>query len=252
VEPAASTSATESAIAKSPKGKERAVEPDNTLAQAEPELSNGTAKQETAQQTEDMDLSPEPPTEGIEDSNGQPTVPAASKVKISEPKAPHPIILRSLDNYTAISLLDHMDGWLQERLDVQEHNSTPSTIFIPPSMRKRAKPSSTSLPTPPPTPKPTPPAAKPLPESILLPLDSQWLFSLLTILDALLSSSEIATLRTLVRTCQEIADRTQEMLDKHGETADDERKKHWKDAIASCWMVTAAVWEIWGQRDLWP
>lgn len=87
---------------------------------------------------------------------------------------------------------------------------------------------------------------------VLTSLDSQWIFSLLTVLDPLLSSGEISILRGLARTCQDIADFTwdeqQKWLTK-GATSSDLTK--YTESIGGCWMINAAIWEIWGQRDLW-
>lgn len=87
---------------------------------------------------------------------------------------------------------------------------------------------------------------------ILTPLDSQWIFSLLTVLDPLLSSGEISILRGLARTCQEIAQFTwtehQKWLGK-GSREHDLNK--YTESVAGCWMIIAIIWEIWGQRDLW-
>jgi hypothetical protein len=82
-------------------------------------------------------------------------------------------------------------------------------------------------------------------------LDAQWIFSLLSVLDELLTSSEISILRSLARTCLDIADTTSAWIARHEGKATKEREEIWKECIASCWMVVAIIWEVWKQRDLW-
>lgn len=87
---------------------------------------------------------------------------------------------------------------------------------------------------------------------ILTPLESQWIFSLLTVLDPLLSSGEISILRGLTRTCQDIADFTWTEKQKWlGKGVLVEQLETYSESISGCWMIIAAIWEIWGQRDMW-
>ena len=162
-----------------------------------------------------------------------------------------------------LSVLEHFTSWLDDRLEAHEiasrppEKKIPSTVFLPPAMRKKqaskpvpaaaaaAEPAALSLVVEPLTP------AQPLPP-LLSPLESQWLVSLLSLLDSMLGSHEVSTLRTLARTCQDIAQATHEQQTTSeqgiqsvaGKTSLDE-------VIKSCWTVVAAVWEVWGQRDLW-
>lgn len=85
-----------------------------------------------------------------------------------------------------------------------------------------------------------------MPKPLIGPLDAQWLFALLSVLDAFLSTGEISTLRDLARTCLDIADITKEWELKHSM-----EREEWKECTAACWMVVSIVWEVWGQRDLW-
>lgn len=190
---------------------------------------------------------------------------ALAKLK-SEPKSPIPVVLQRLEQHTVISLLDHYNGWLEDRIEMYEESKriqVPSTIFLPASMRKkpaRAKapagaPATSStnsssgngqLPTPPPS-SAAPPAVELDP--ILTPLDSQWLLSLFTVLDKLLISKQVGILRTLARTCLDVADLVHSQSQLPGLSS--EQMEQAETAIAGCWMVVAAVWEVWGQRDLW-
>lgn len=102
---------------------------------------------------------------------------------------------------------------------------------------------------------PAPTNVPPLPDfkALLAPIESQWMFSLLSVTDSLLSSSDISTLRSLVRTCMEIADATYSEQETYKTRVDvsESQKQAWQEVIKSCWMVVAAVWEGWSQRDLW-
>lgn len=206
--------------------------------------------------------------------------PAPASIVWTDPRPPIPTLMRSLDHvsrtvlaigvltgnmlthcalsqYTIISLLEHFDGWLRDRLEDISSPLKPSTVFLPPSMqRKKRKPTqvNTAVVSATPTSAMTEPVEPVIPTTplVLTPLDSQWLFSLLTVLDPLLSSEDISTLRGLARTCREIADFTWDEQQKwSAKGAVEVELAKYKESIGGCWMVNAAIWEIWGQRDLW-
>ncbi|KAK9895671.1 hypothetical protein P389DRAFT_195803 [Cystobasidium minutum MCA 4210] len=185
---------------------------------------------------------------------------ATAKSVRTDPRPPIPTLMRALDHYTVISLLEHYEIWLSDRLEDFLNLHTPSTVFLPPSMMRKKKkapaPSSTaSMSEPAVLPVgPAVPAEPVIPTTplILTPLDSQWLFSLLTVLDPLLSSGEISVLRSLARTCHNIADFTwNEQQRWVAKGAESSSLKQYTESIGGCWMIIAAIWEIWGQRDLW-
>lgn len=150
--------------------------------------------------------------------------------------------------------------WLSDRLEEVSNASTPSTLFLPNSMTRRKKKPIASSTTSTAieqvtTPIATPPVREPMIPTtplILTPLESQWIFSLLTVLDPLLISGEISILRGLARTCLDIADFTwteqQKWLGKGARSSDLDK---YSESIGGCWMTIAVIWEIWGQRDLW-
>lgn len=174
--------------------------------------------------------------------------------------------LRVSEQDTTLSLLDHFSTWFSERIESRDGASlaglkVASTIFVPPAALRKAKTKkamaanglakdSAAVTTAASPIAAAMPAEAELPSPIVTPLDAQWLFSLLSVLDQLLSSSEISILRSLARTCLDVADMTHEWETKHV-AADDGKKAEWKDCIAGCWMVVSVVWEVWGQRDLW-
>jgi hypothetical protein len=160
--------------------------------------------------------------------------------------------------------LEHFEGWLSERLETIIDSATPSTLFLPNSMQRRKKKTvtsasasqATSMAAAPSVPATLTTVQKdpivPATPLILTPLESQWIFSLLTVLDTLLISGEISILRTLARTCRNIADFTWKEQQKwlvKGASENDLEK--YTDSVAGCWMIIAAIWEVWGQRDLW-
>lgn len=193
---------------------------------------------------------------------------SSSSSYIRSPKPPIPAVLLSLDQGTTISLLEHFNTYLTERIEAQETVIHPSTVFMPPSLARRKKPvakvakqtavETVELAIAPAL--PAVPAAVTRQEeadrpslSLMTPLDGQWLFSLLSVLDGLLTSSEISVLRTLSRTCEEIAEAlyAEHMRLSKGQSVNTEAERKFEEAIASCYIVKAAAWGVWGQRDLW-
>ena len=153
---------------------------------------------------------------------------------------------------TTLSLLAHFTTWLGARLDAfSDDASVPSTQFLPPVMRRlkaKAKATGAALPAAAALPE------RPLPPAMLTPLDSQWLFSLLAVLNEFLASFDISTLRDLARICLEIAAVTHNMLVKYSKRTSEQARavlEQYRESIAGCWMVVSVVYEVWKQRDLW-
>lgn len=75
----------------------------------------------------------------------------------------------------------------------------------------------------------------------------RWVFALLARVDLVPSADETAQLRSLVRACIELIKTPSA---RSGEAPDGAPVK---DAafVASCWMIVAAVADVWAQRDLW-
>ncbi|KZP00171.1 hypothetical protein CALVIDRAFT_560768 [Calocera viscosa TUFC12733] len=134
---------------------------------------------------------------------------------------PTTALLRSLDQKGILHLLMYFGHWLNTAL----HPPAPS-----------------------PPPYPTSPFEPALP-----PIFAQWIFALLGHLDDRLMSGEIHTLRTLARACREVLVKSWEIGEAValaiGEGVE-ERAVREREREA-CWIVIAAVADVWGQSDLW-
>ena len=158
----------------------------------------------------------------------------------SRPKEPSTDLLKSIPSVSILpcfsshtdplcenlllTVLSYFTEWLSERFD------PPSTSFVPRrAANKSAVPSSATK-----------------PRTILPDLDSQWIFSLLSGIDSVLTSEDVYTLRELSKTCLK-AIRLLPDLHKGKEGAEQELE----DQLTGLWMIVAVVADVWGQRDLW-
>jgi hypothetical protein len=106
-----------------------------------------------------------------------------------------------------LSVLSHFDAWLSKSLS--HHSDAPSSTL--------GKPSATT---------------------IVSPVERDWILSLLSSLDELLTGSDISSLRSLAKTCLSV-------LRFLGFPLNEE------DQEGACWMIVAAVADVWKQSDLW-
>jgi hypothetical protein len=143
-------------------------------------------------------------------------------------------------------VIGYLNSFIFERLQTYRTTlsrlKTPSTVFVPPHLRKAKK-------------KPQDPVFKSkkteatTPSRVFLTsAESQYLISLLLSLDSLLTSDEISTLRDVARTCADVVNELEKPEDLVN-TQDDPQKL--QEVKAGCWMIVMAVLEGWGQRDLW-
>ncbi|GAA5895976.1 hypothetical protein JCM6882_005577 [Rhodosporidiobolus microsporus] len=174
------------------------------------------------------------------------------------PQLPSPALLVSIPGPSIIHIFTHLNDWFTERFDAYEEavHFVPSTIFAPPSLRRKpggAKPTAAAFPTPvsssavkKPPPKPPLPTAH----------ESHWLLSLLTRLERLLDGDDLANLRQLAKTLVQLAEESaskKSVPGAGGGRSMEQRRQDEEDeeARARCWMVVAAIAEVWAQGDLW-
>jgi len=142
-----------------------------------------------------------------------------------EPKEPSPELLQTIPANLHITILMYLAQWLQERF------SPPSTAFVP---RRAVKT------------HPSVSAANSKPRLILPDLDSQWIFSLLSAIDNVLTSEDVSNLRDLGKTCLQAI---KLLPDLHKNAP--EGKQDLEDQLNGLWMIIGLVSDIWGQKDLW-
>ncbi|BGP32342.1 hypothetical protein JCM10296v2_004123 [Rhodotorula toruloides] len=170
------------------------------------------------------------------------------------PQLPSPALLVSIPRPYLIHVLSHFDDWYNERLEQYEEklNFVPSTIFAPPALRRKGAMA-----------KPATPAAEgtkagrprpPLPSAH----ESHWMLSLLTRLEQVLDGEDLATLRQLARTLRSLAEESHKVSVETRVAAGTGRSMQQRTADekeaegrARCWMVVAAVANVWKQGDLW-
>lgn len=204
------------------------------------------------------------------DSPDTPAVAPTSSVSSSTAEAldpdhpahqPTPALLLTIPAPHLTRILGHFDDWLQERVEAHELALayTPSTIFAPTSVRRKA--ASSRIPTAPvaaPA-KPSPPPPAPRPPLPTLH-ESHWILSILSRVDSLLMGDDISTLRQLAKTLTSLAedsDKAQRDREKiRGGTAGRSMEEKLLDeeeaeGRAHCWMIVAAISSVWAQSDLW-
>lgn len=177
------------------------------------------------------------------------------------PRLPSPALISAISGPSIVHVLSHFDDWLTERFEAYEEqvNYVPSTIFAPPSLRRRvgaaAKPAASRLAAPLMTTPPTVASRPPVP----LPTahESHWMLSLLTRLNELLDGDDLATVRQLAKTLVKLAEtsaKTQTTMVKPatGRSMESRREDEEEaEGRARCWMIVAAIASTWSQPDLW-
>lgn len=180
------------------------------------------------------------------------------------PRLPSPALISAIPGPSIVHVLSHFDDWLTERFEAYEEqvNYVPSTIFAPPSLRRRAgaagKPAASRPAAPPMTPPPPPPAAPSRPP-VPLPTahESHWMLSLLTRLNQLLDGDDLATVRQLAKTLVKLAEtsaktQTTKAKPATGRSMESRREDEEEaEGRARCWMIVAAIASTWSQPDLW-
>ncbi|GAA5899287.1 hypothetical protein JCM5296_007522 [Sporobolomyces johnsonii] len=170
------------------------------------------------------------------------------------PQLPSPALLLSIPKPSLIHVLSHFNDWFTERSEVYDDaiNYVPSTIFAPPSLRRKAPPPPKAAA--PPAPAKGPPPRAPLPTAH----EVHWILSLLTRLDGLLDGDDVSNLRLLAKTLAEMAEVSETERAKRDVSGGrsrtmDVRMQDEEDAEgrARCWMVVAAIAGGWDQPDLW-
>lgn len=155
----------------------------------------------------------------------------------SRPKEPSADLLKSIPSVSVsrplvyplivsqnllLTVLEYLTEWLVERFD------PPSTSFVPRRATKAAAPASNK------------------PRTILPDLDSQWIFSLLSGIDSVLTAEDVYTLRELSKMCLKAI---RLLPDLHKGKAGAEQEL--EDQLTGLWMIVAIVADVWGQKDLW-
>jgi hypothetical protein len=180
------------------------------------------------------------------------------------PRLPSPALISAIPGPSIVHVLSHFDDWLTERFEAYEEqvNYVPSTIFAPPSLRRRAgaagKPAASRPAAPPMTTTTTPRSASSRPP-VPLPTahESHWMLSLLTRLNQLLDGDDLATLRQLAKTLVKLAEtsaktQTTKVRPTTGRSMESRREDEEEaEGRARCWMIVAAIASTWSQPDLW-
>lgn len=180
------------------------------------------------------------------------------------PQLPSPALISAIPGPSIVHVLSHFDDWLTERFEAYEEqvNYVPSTIFAPPSLRRRAgaagKPAASRPAAPPMTTTTTPRSASSRPP-VPLPTahESHWMLSLLTRLNQLLDGDDLATLRQLAKTLVKLAEtsaktQTTKVRPTTGRSMESRREDEEEaEGRARCWMIVAAIASTWSQPDLW-
>lgn len=177
------------------------------------------------------------------------------------PRLPSPGIIASIPGPSIIHVLAHFDEWLNERLEAHEAvvNYVPSTIFAPPSLRRKA--GAKAKPAVAPTSVPAPPATTSRPSVGRAPLpsahESHWMLSLLTRLEQVLDGDDLSTLRQLAKTLSKLIEASEKVTagrtrPSSGRTMEARRvDEEEAEGRARCWMIVAAIASVWAQGDLW-
>ncbi|GAA5941199.1 hypothetical protein JCM3775_006647 [Rhodotorula graminis] len=181
------------------------------------------------------------------------------------PQLPSPALLVAIPRPTLVHLLSHFHDWFVERIEAYEDkiNYVPSTIFAPPSLRRRPGAGAAKARATAPAPAPLKPAAKPPAAVPRPPLptahESHWILSVLTRLEQLLDGEDLSSLRLLAKTLASMAEVSEVAREKRtaaagaGGRSMQERLEDEEEAEgrARCWMVVAAIAGVWAQADLW-
>ncbi|GAA5975396.1 hypothetical protein JCM11641_004252 [Rhodosporidiobolus odoratus] len=207
---------------------------------------------------------PEPTTSPILSSfpkrtagNAPPPDPAPAPAQTPEyerlPQLPSPALVAAIPGPHIIHVLSHFTDWFNERTEAYEEalNFVPSTIFAPPSLRRKGASSATAR-----KPSPSPAAAKKPPPKPPLPTahEAHWLLSLLTRLDRLLDGDDLANLRQLAKTLAQLAETSAQKQEvaKGGRSMEKRQEEdEEEEGRARCWMAVAAIAGVWAQGDLW-
>lgn len=221
---------------------------------AEDELAAAKAAVLASLDLDDGEAAPRPATLAPPQPSSAPAPPPPLPEYERLPQLPSPALVVSIPRPFLIHVLSHFDDWYNERLEQYEEklNFVPSTIFAPHVLRRRgaAKP----------TPAPPHPAGAagqsrpPLPSAH----EAHWMLSLLTRLEQVLDGDDLATLRQLARTLRSLAERSHEVSvdgraapgtgrSMQQRMADEDEA----EGRARCWMIVAAVADVWKQGDLW-
>ncbi|BGP16466.1 hypothetical protein JCM10213v2_004468 [Rhodosporidiobolus nylandii] len=165
------------------------------------------------------------------------------------PQLPSPALIVAIPPTSLIHVLSHFNEWFNERIDAYDEalNFVPSTIFAPPSMRRKGVPSAKAVPAPAASKKPPP--KPPLPSAH----EVQWILSLLTRLERLLDGEDLGSLRQLAKTLIQLAEESAAKQPSTIGRSIQQRTQDEEDAEgrARCWMVVAAIAHVWAQGDLW-
>lgn len=161
-------------------------------------------------------------------------------------------LLLEIDPPSLIHILSHFTTWISEISDAYEEQIAwvPSTIFAPTSVRRKpGAPKAVVKPKVVPVARPKP--RRPLPTSE----ETDWILSLLTALEILLSGDDVATLRDLGKLLSSLAEASGREADKR-EVAKRSQEECILDEVdaegrAKCWMIVAVIADVWGQKDLW-
>ncbi|GAA5959316.1 hypothetical protein JCM21900_003927 [Sporobolomyces salmonicolor] len=192
----------------------------------------------------------------------QPAAVDAAPAQIPEferlPQLPSPALVLSIPKPSLIHVLSHFNDWFTERAEAYDDaiNYVPSTIFAPPSLRRKVPsgpPASSSPKAATPAPPKGPPPRAPLPAAH----EVHWILSLLTRLEGLLDGDDLSNLRLLAKTLAEMAEVSETervKRDVPGRSRSMDVRRQDEDEAegrARCWMVVAAIAGGWDQPDLW-
>ncbi|GAA5983095.1 hypothetical protein JCM10908_000153 [Rhodotorula pacifica] len=211
------------------------------------------------------------PARPAPDTNSNPELSSRAQVSAPEPeydrlpRLPSPGLISAIPGPSIIHVLSHFDEWLTERFETYEDKVSyvPSTIFAPPSLRRRAGAAVKSSTSRPAAPLPIASTASTRPAVGRAPLptahESHWMLSLLTRLEQVLDGDDLATLRQLAKTLVRLAETSAKSQtgDGNGKPGTgrsmESRREDEEEAEgrARCWMIVAAISSIWSQADLW-
>ncbi|KAM0791315.1 hypothetical protein ACM66B_005787 [Microbotryomycetes sp. NB124-2] len=172
--------------------------------------------------------------------------------------APSPAVLLAMSTPLALRVFTLFGNWLVEKLEDYETISSfvvPSTILIPPSLRKKQQQAASTNQT-------NPSRTRPSRRRLELPLpnlhEAHWMLSLLTRIESVLDGNDVASLRQVAKTVLTILQQAQAQRRKNMEesgksslAASAVQDEEEAEAEAHCWMIVAAIAGHWKQSDLW-
>ncbi|KAH8925207.1 hypothetical protein BT69DRAFT_1279883 [Atractiella rhizophila] len=155
-------------------------------------------------------------------------------------KEPLPGVVASMDQGIIFDFLSNLKSTLSDRYDEYTSSisraSEPSTVFLPPRLRKSKGLSNSSNSS-----NATPNPKKKVKDVRLFPpLEARWILALLIAVEDVLTSDDICTLRETARLAIDVA----KWRKKQGTAG-------WEEERAGCAIVVCAVAGTWGQSDLW-